>query len=68
MTNADRMKNLAERVLTFRAVNGISQDEFARRAGVSKRTISYLEKSPERMHMREITYRRIEYALMGGRR
>ena len=56
---------LAERVVNFRAVNGLSQQEFADRAGVSKSTISHLE-TRAGMVLRNVVRKRIEYALTGG--
>ena len=37
------MSELSERIVTYRAKNGISQTEFAKRCGVSYQTINSIE-------------------------
>lgn len=59
------MASIAERIKTYRAVNGLSQGAFAARCGVSKSTISHIETEPDRP-IGKMTMRRIEYVLAGG--
>ncbi len=56
---------LSERIIKFRAVNGLTQAQFAERAGVSKSTISHLEIA-ENWYVSRVNRERIEYALNGG--
>ena len=62
--------NIVERILQFRAENGLSQQEFADRCGLSKATISHLELDTECVgagaRLSPMTRRRIEYTLKGG--
>jgi DNA-binding XRE family transcriptional regulator len=60
------MTNIADRIKTYRAINGLSQGAFARRCGVSKSTISHIETEPDRP-IGAMTMRKIEYVLMGGK-
>lgn len=57
--------NLVERMLQYRAVNGLSQSEFAKRCGVSSSTISHIETDPAWPVGKQLQ-RKIEYVLMGG--
>lgn len=59
------MATIADRILTYRAINGLSQEQFAKRCGVSFSTISHIETEPNRP-IGKTTMRKIEYVLMGG--
>lgn len=56
---------LVDRILTYRAINNLSQKAFARRCGVSASTIEHIETEPDRP-IGKTTRRKIEYVLMGG--
>lgn len=59
------MASIADRIKTYRAINGLSQGAFAKRCGISKSTISHIETEPDRP-IGKMTMRRIEYVLAGG--
>lgn len=59
------MASLVERILTYRAVNGLTQAQFAKRCGVSASTIQHLETNPS-WALGKMARRKIEYVLMGG--
>lgn len=57
------MSELSERIVTYRAKNGVSQTEFAKRCGVSYQTINSIENN--RQDPSRITQRKIELVLEG---
>lgn len=59
------MINIVERIKTYRAVNNLSQEAFAKRCGVSWSTIAHIETEDGRP-ISDITMRKIEHVLMGG--
>lgn len=59
------MTNLVQRIITYRTVNGLSQEAFAKRCGLCKSTITHLESRPDKV-ISAMTQRKIELVLMGG--
>lgn len=60
------MNNLGQRLILYRAVNGLSQREFAKRVGLGEMTIVHIERNPDHK-LRASTRARIEYVLSGGK-
>lgn len=62
---AASMTSIAVRMRMFRAVNNLSQAEFAKKCGVAFSTISHIE-TDEHWPVGEQVRTKIEYVLMGG--
>lgn len=57
------MSELSDKIVTYRAKNGISQTQFAKLCGVSYQTINSIENN--RQDPSRITQRKIELVLEG---